>query len=398
MAQQTWTLTDVSNGIFREDFAVGPAPDLKLAGAENWRISKRTLRGGLSDGVEVLEVNNGALSLSILPTRGMGIWKGQYKGINLGWNSPVSQPVHPKFVNAVSRSGLGWLTGFNELMCRCGLSWNGAPGMDVIEDDKGGRRETPLTLHGKIANLPANFVEAIVSTDNNGCLVVRGRVEESELFGPRLQLETVLLTEVGSNSFRIVDTVTNLGGQPAELELLYHTNLGPPFLEEGAQFVAPIKEVAPRDEHAGDDIGHWQTYLGPTAGYVEQCYFVDPVTDNGEALVMLKNAAGDKAFCMRYDTKQLPCFTLWKNTQAEADGYCTGIEPGTDFPNIRTFERKRGRVMTLQPGQSHEMSIDFAVHATAAEVKEIDNQIAALQKTTTPTVHRGPIAKYSPEV
>jgi galactose mutarotase-like enzyme len=396
MAQRTWQLTDVSKGISREHFVVGPGPDLKLDGADNWRVSKRTLRGGLSEGVEILDLDNGALSLSILPTRGMGIWRGQYRGIELGWKSPVRQPVHPGFVNAVARNGLGWLSGFNELMCRCGLSSNGAPGLDVVEDGKGGRSETPLTLHGKIANIPAHTVEVAVHTEGKGTIAVSGAVDECELFGPCLRLETTLTTEAGGNVFRIVDKVTNLGGKPADLEMLYHTNLGRPFLEEGAQFVAPLREVSPRDRHAASDIGHWQTYLGPTPNYVEQCYFVEPVAQGEQALVMLRNAAGEKGFSMRYNTKQLPCFTLWKNTQAEADGYCTGLEPGTNLPNLKTYERKQGRVIVLQPGQSHTMTIEFAVHASAADVKGIEDQITGMQKPITPVVHSSPVAKHSP--
>ena len=45
--------------------------------ASNWSVKSYTLRGGLQEGVQVVEVNNGKLSFAILPTRGMGIWKGQ---------------------------------------------------------------------------------------------------------------------------------------------------------------------------------------------------------------------------------------------------------------------------------------------------------------------------------
>src|SRR3972149_4663119 len=88
VTQRTWQLTNVSTGIHRENFVAGPAADLKLTGSETWRIAKRTLKGGLSAGVEVLDLDNGALSLSILPTRGMGIWRGNFRGTDFGWKSP----------------------------------------------------------------------------------------------------------------------------------------------------------------------------------------------------------------------------------------------------------------------------------------------------------------------
>ena len=119
-------LTDVSRDIWYDTYAVSADSGLQLEGSADWSISKRTLRGGLSDGVDLIEVNNGALSISVLPTRGMGLWRGSYKGIELGWRSPVAWPVNPGLVNLTERNGLGWLNGFNEMLCRCGLAFNGS--------------------------------------------------------------------------------------------------------------------------------------------------------------------------------------------------------------------------------------------------------------------------------
>jgi len=40
---------------------------------------------------------------------------------------------------------------------------------------------------------------------------------------------------------------------------------------------------------------------------------------------LLRNAAGSLGVAMRYQTDTLPFFTLWKNTDTEADGYVTGL-------------------------------------------------------------------------
>src|SRR5580704_12958248 len=133
---KSWVLTDVANDIWLDSFGV--ANDVvRLPTPHSWSIRKRTLRGGLRDGVDLVEVHNGALSLSLLPTRGMGIWRGDYRGQFLGWHAPVKGPVHPKFVDLDMRHGLGWLTGFDEMLCRCGLSNNGPPGEDVRTDSQG---------------------------------------------------------------------------------------------------------------------------------------------------------------------------------------------------------------------------------------------------------------------
>src|SRR5262245_18970435 len=129
------------------------------------------MHGGLSDGVEVVQVNNGALKFDILPTRGMGIWKAWLDGVEFGWRSPVRGPVHPAFVDLGEPSGLGWLDGFDELLVRSGLESNGAPEFD----EKTGRLKFPL--HGRIANKPAHDVDVSVDGES-GEIRVTGVVEE----------------------------------------------------------------------------------------------------------------------------------------------------------------------------------------------------------------------------
>src|SRR5262249_53076390 len=154
------------------------------------------------------------------------IWRGEYRGNTLGWRSPTRGPVHPKFVQLSARGGLGWLEGFDEWLCRCGLSSNGPPGEDVCTDKNGQTSKTQKTLHGRIANLPAHFVEARVNLDPPYELSVIGQVAEAGLFISHLQLTTTYTTVPGSNRIVIHDQVENLAAQPAEMQLLYHCNQG----------------------------------------------------------------------------------------------------------------------------------------------------------------------------
>ncbi len=386
-------ITYVDTGVFSENWSIDSSTQ-RLTGSDQWSVSSRILRGGVSDGVQVVDVNNGELSVSVLPTRGMGLWRADYHGIPVGWNSPVKRPVHPQFINLKERSGLGWLYGFNELLCRCGLNSHGAPGIDRVLDNTGNPIETELTLHGKIANLAAHDVSVEIDDAGDGTLSVTGIVDEAMLFGPALQLRSTLSTVAGSNSVRIHDEVINPGGQPVALELLYHTNLGPPFLEAGSRFVAPVAEVAPRDPHAAQ--AEYGLYAGPVAGYAEECFFFElQGDDDGNTAVLLKNAAGDLGFGMKFSIQQLPAFTIWKNTQAKADGYVTGLEPGTDYPNLKSFEREQGRVITLEPGQSHSASVELAVFDSSDQVARAEQEIAALQSVE-PVIHAAPVARFCP--
>ncbi|MFQ3224144.1 MAG: hypothetical protein ACI8Z5_000387 [Lentimonas sp.] len=362
--------------------------------ASNWSVNSYTLRGGLQEGVQVVEIHNGKLSFAVLPTRGMGLWKGQCGDISLGWDSPVKDPVNPAFMNQEERGGLGWLKGFNEWFVRCGLNSMGAPGIDTVLDYSGNAYDVALTLHGKIANLPARAVEIEVTDE---AIIVRGEIDETMMFGPALRLNTEIRTEFGSGAMTIIDTVTNLGNNPQEHEMLYHINYGAPLLEEGSRIVAPFKQVAPRDPRSVEGIDTFDQYGASQIGFVEQAYLYELAGkgDDNETMAMLRNAVGDKASMLRYKLDDFPCFTLWKNTAGTADGYVTGLEPATNYPNSRRFEREQGRVISLAGGESRTTTLTIETMDTQGEVDAAEAEIKQLQKTVAGKVHPQPVATFS---
>ncbi len=392
---RTWTLTDVVNDFWIENFSTG-SDRLALGTPHHWSLHKRTLRGGLRDGIDLIEIDNGVFSYSILPTRGMSLWRGQYKDIYLGWKAPVHGPVHPRNVNTSDRGGIGWLTGFDEWLCRCGLASNGPPGEDVHTDRQGRTRRDLLSLHGRIANQPAYYVEVRVGLDPPYELSVTGQVEEGGLFYPHLVLTTTYTTVPGSNRVVIHDQVENRGAESAEMQLLYHCNLGQPLLGAGSRIVAPIREVSPINARAAEGIDTLENYSGPQAGFAEQVYCYDLLGDAaGRTLAMLYNHTSDRGVVVRFNRQELPCFTVWKNTGAVEDGYVTGIEPATNFPNFKTFERQQGRVVTLAAASHWETTWSIEIHDNAEGVTSALAEVVSLQSQEKAIVHRKPHAKYS---
>ena len=393
---KTWTLTDVASDVWLDSFAVSNE-NLRLATPHDWSIRKQTLRGGRRDGIDLIEAHNGALSFSVLPTRGMGLWRGEYRGNYLGWRSPVFGPVHPKFLNLESRGGLGWLEGFDEWLCRCGLAANGPPGADAHTDKRGHTLQENLTLHGRIANSPAQYVEVRVSLDPPHELSIVGQVDEACLFFSHLRLTSTCTTVPGSNKLVIHDLVENLSAQPAEMQLLYHCNLGPPFLEAGSRIVMPIREMAPQTARAAEAIGTFDTYTGPAVGFSEQVYCYDALPDySGRTLALLYNSTSDRGFILRWNQNELPCFTLWRNSAAVEDGYVTGLEPATNFPNFKAFERQHERVKVLPPGGRWECTLSLEVVDTSADVAKALSEVAALQARGKAVVHPKPHPRFSP--
>ena len=367
-------------------------------------VTRDFIADGPGRGMDVIYIDNGLMEIAVLPGRGMGIWKARHQKIDgkLGWNSPVRQPVHPSLVNLEARNGLGWLEGFNELVCRCGLSSNGPPGNDP---DAKSPIESSLTLHGRIANLPAVDVEPIVHYADSGkkkkpvpeAIGVVGTVHESLLFGPQLRMTSAIGSPVLSSVIEIQDTIENTGSKPAEVQLLYHINVGPPFLEAGSRLHLPAESIVPRDARAAEGIDTWDTYLGPTEGYTEEGFFMKPKANaDGESVALLTNAAGTLGVALRFDIADLPWFVQWKCTQPESDGYVTGVEPSTNLTNFKSYERQHGRVVTLPPGSSYSTRVTLTALTTKKEVDAVKMEVQAIQGDEPPIVHRTPQPGWSP--
>jgi hypothetical protein len=333
---------------------------------------------GLSAGVETVVINNGLFSIHVLPGRGMNIWKAFYnEGDNnaesIGWASPVRGPVNPALVNMGEPSGLGWLDGFDELLARCGLESNGAPDFDT-----NGQLTHPL--HGKISNKPAYKLELTID-ESSGDIALTGWVEESRLHSFKVRMKTTIRTKRNQLGFEIEDEIINISTNPTEIQMLYHMNFGKPLLENGAKVVAPFKEIVPRNNHAASGISNWKKYSAEEVGYQEQVYFATLHADSkGQSSVLLKNAASTRGAYLSFNVNQLPCFTVWKNTISAEDGYVTGIEPGTNYPNPRTFEGAQGRVIKLIGGESTTLCLGFEYCVDKKSVEKAEETINKIQK------------------
>jgi hypothetical protein len=173
--------------------------------------------------------------------------------------------------------------------------------------------------------------------------------------------------------------------------MLYHVNFGPPLLGPGAELVVAAEEVAPRDQAAVGDVASWHRYAGPQPGRGEDVHFMRVRPDAaGRAAAMLVAADGHHAACLSWRADTLPCFTLWKNQGGLADGYVTGLEPGTNYPNPRSFEESQGRVVPLAPHAS--VSFELAIeHLAEREIGPMRAKLSA----TTPVIHPRPRQGWS---
>lgn len=347
-----------------------------VGATQQFKIEQSVLHGGKQDGVKVLTVDNGAMTITLIPTRGMDIYNVKSGDITLGWKSPVEQHVNPKFINLEDRNGLGWLEGFNEMMVRCGYEWTGHPGMDKGE---------MLTLHGRADYTPATQVIVEVDDQAPHAIHIKGEILEQLFKKVNFQTWTNLTVVPGAKEFHIHDQLTNKGDYPHEYQVIYHSNFAQPLLEEGAKIEAPVKQISPFNNYAKEGLKGWQTYTGPTRDFDEMVYNLYPyAAKDGSTLAVLHNKNATKGMAIHYNVNELPVLGLWKNTDTVGQGYVTGIEPGTSFSYNRSYQRDLGLVPTIGAHQSKDFHLTYQVldskKAVADEVKTV-KQIQGKQKT-----------------
>ncbi len=352
-------------------------------------VTVRTLHGGRQEGVSVVEIDNGTMKLSVVPTRGMNVLQASVGDVRMGWDSPVKEVVNPAFIELNGRGGLGWLEGFNELVTRCGYEWVGHPGVDNGE---------LLTLHGRAANIPASKVTLQIDEQPPYAIRLKGELKEQAFKKVDFSVQTELVTEPGSASFVLNDTLTNNGDYPKEYQALYHSNFSTPFLEQGARFEAPVKQVSPFNEKARGDLSDWQTYRAPTADYDETVYNVVPYADaQGKTVTVLHNKAGSLGVAVGFDTRQLPVFSLCKNTDTKGQGYVTGLEPGTSFSYNRRFQRPLNLVPTIAPKEQRQFQISYSLLADKPAVDQALGQIRDIQAGRPTEVREQPLVDLTKE-
>jgi galactose mutarotase-like enzyme len=211
-------------------------------------------------------------------------------------------------------------------------------------------------------------------------IAIRGVVEELRFHFLKLRMTTTISTTFGSSSFTVRDEITNVSTMPATMQMLYHINFGLPLLDGGSRVVAPVKTLVPRTPRAASAVKTWDSYSAPEPGFDEMVYFFElNAADDGSTQTLIKNAHSTRGVSLAFNKKQLPWFTLWKDTAGEADGYVTGLEPGTNFPNPRSFERSKEREVKLAPGETKSFEIRVDVLTSASEVANAEAAVAKIQ-------------------
>ncbi|MCX7005987.1 MAG: aldose 1-epimerase family protein [Kiritimatiellaeota bacterium] len=322
-------------------------------------VRTSVLDDGRGRGVRVADFDNGSgLAFQVLLDRGMDIGRATFKGIPLGYLTPVGI-VHPSYYEP---DGLRWLRSFGGgLLTGCGLSTVGSP-----EAESGMRVDGPLGLHGRLSNTPAEKPAVAEEwVDGQYRLKVSGLLREASFFAENLECHRTISTVFGSNCITITDRLTNRGVRPAPLMLLYHINTGFPLLGKNAVLQTKARSTTPRNEIAAAGLADWARCQKPTAGYVEQCFYHDiEVESDGLARMTLANPDCGLELEVAFRKAELPCFTQWKMMGQQE--YVMGLEPANCHPDGQAAAKEKGTLKILQPDETIEHFLKISISTLAS--------------------------------
>lgn len=333
-------------------------------------IETAVLDNGAGRGVRIAWINTGAgLRYKVVIDRGMDIADAFYNQHSLAWLSHSGITAPQPF----SDRGLDWLRTFNGgLLTTCGLSHVGGP-----EKDEHGERG----IHGHISNVPAE-IESIIQPDPmTGKLVmsITGRMRETKVFGPSLELKRTISATLGEPTIRIHDEVLNRANTPAPHMLLYHFNFGWPLVDEGTKLIWQ-GDWQPREGGINADLfreGYdFRTCPAPInehLGTGEAVAFIDATPDAaGWCTAGLHNAKLDLTVALRFQKAQLPWLTNWQHWGKGE--YVTGIEPGTHPPIGQAKAREQHSLIFIEPGETRMYDVELTVVRDEQAVADLVNR------------------------
>jgi hypothetical protein len=335
------------------------AGDVSAAGG----VRSVVLDDGAERGIRALEFRTGSgLRFDVLVDRAMDIGTAEHAGRSFGWTSSTGFR-HPSLQEYKDENGLGWLRSFSGLVLTGGLDHTFfAAEVDASQYKYPARTTVWNALHGRVANIPARLVgygEEWRAPDV--CtLWGEGEVRQTAVFAEHLRLRRRIEADLGSNSFRLVDTVTNAGFDPTPHMLLYHVNLGWPLVDEGTRLIAPIARTRWFTESVNAQRVSYQRMPPPQPGFVEQVYEHELVAGpDSQVAVALVNDRLGLGFQLEWSTRELPSFFEWLHLREGA--YAVGIEPSTHRAGGEAAVRADGSMIWLKPGEARSYHSTFSI-------------------------------------
>jgi hypothetical protein len=264
-------------------------------------VRRIVLDDGPERGVRALSFSTGGgLDFWALADRSLDIGPLWWRGLPVAWQGPNGFRS-PALNDPESEAGRGFMRSFGGLLVTCGL--------DHIRQPKGGN-----PLHGRLPYTPARVTAYGEDWSlEEPILFCEGQITQARLDGEALRLYRRIEAPIGGSTLRILDRVENLAAAASPQAMLYHLNLGFPFLRSGSEVLLDGKRVlGPLD-------------LPQTGGNVSVACL--PAREGWRRCEVHPPGKEGPRLSVAFDADSLPWLQLWLDPRPRS--HVLGIEPCT---------------------------------------------------------------------
>lgn len=308
-----------------------------------------TYQEGRSAGLKAYEVKNGCMTYQILADKCLDVCELTYKGINMNFLSkPGLQGRNHYDTNGEEAirsimGGLFFTSGLENICAPCTID-----GVDY-------------PMHGRIRTTPGEHLGADAYWEEDAYhLTVKGEMREAALFGENMVLRREISSVYGSKTITVTDEIENESYREEPLMILYHINLGYPFLDENTKLYIPTRSVTARDKDGEGHEAEYDVMDAPKDNEPEYVFIHDLKTDEqGNTEILAVNRPLGLGLKLSYNVKYLPYFMEWKST-ASGD-YVIGLEPANSSVYGRPYHEERSSVHKLAPFAKERNVLNFTI-------------------------------------
>lgn len=272
------------------------------------------------------------LSFVIEPDRAMDIREMSYKGVHVSYDSPcdLKSPDSFEYVSGGFAENM-----FYGLLTTCGFE-NAGP-------EQCSETGMYWSQHGSLNNNRATVVEI---KEDNDCLSVKGHIDGSRFDKYSFILDREIIFRDQLSEIEVVDKVFN-PGEKDQICLMYHYNLGAPFLSKRCVLEIPYTDVSFKNRAAEERFADILRVNSASSKELPHVFYMS-FKDNPEAFVV-NDELGIK-FSIWASGDTLPKMDLWKNLRPEK--YVLSLEPCNALPYGRLLQQERGNACYLEQGES----------------------------------------------
>jgi len=302
---------------------------------------------GRSTGLKAFEVKNGKLMFHVLSDKCLDVTDCTFKGMNINFLSkPGLQGRNHYDTNGAEAQhsimgGLFFTSGLENICAPCTVDGKDYP------------------MHGRIRTTPGEHLSADAAwVKGEYRLSVSGEMREAELFGENMVLRRRIESVYGEPSILVTDEITNETYAKQPLMILYHINMGYPFLNEKTRLYIPSAKITPRDEITAKHVGSFDRMDRPKDNEPEYVYLHELKKNRGENhMILVVNREENTGLKLEFSKKYLPHFMEWKST-ASGD-YVIGFEPANSLAYGRPYHEKEHTMHYLEPFRSEKNVLKF---------------------------------------